>query len=321
MFEMKSCCYVITFLIASALFVPARAETVILDFTHPIPSFKPSADDPMKPDLDNPWHESTPIPSFGQQTVLSVGQFPTNWGTFDLGTLILSEHHGTHLDMPAHYLNMIETMEEGGIPVTDRPEAHESDVTQLVGPIVLIDISDRIQAELAKNGGTPSPDTAVTDFSEASGNVITAADIEAVADRLKPGAWLVLNLGWSGFYFDGPDFASDPYINNWNHPGLSKAAVDKLIEISETNGRIAGIVADNIGVETGESAHGIGDQWKDSWYAHRRLLQRGFKFVENAADLDQLAAYSDEACTLIVGAPKHTRGTGGPSRVIAMCEQ
>jgi kynurenine formamidase len=28
-----------------------------------------------------------------------------------------------------------------------------------------------------------------------------------------------------------------------------------------------------------------------------------------------------DSCTLIVGAPKHVRGSGGPSRVIALCEK
>ena len=45
-----------------------------------------------------------------------------------------------------------------------------------------------------------------------------------------------------------------------------------------------------------------------------RLLQRGVKFVENAANLGQLAMANPDGCTLVVGAPKHVRGTGGPSR-------
>ena len=52
-----------------------------------------------------------------------------------------------------------------------------------------------------------------------------------------------------------------------------------------------------------------------------RLLQRGVKFVENATNLDQLAMARPGSCTAVVGAPKHVRGTGGPSRVLALCER
>ena len=46
---------------------------------------------------------------------------------------------------------------------------------------MLIDISGRAQAELDKNGGKPSPDRSVTDFSNSSPNVVRADDTAAVA--------------------------------------------------------------------------------------------------------------------------------------------
>ncbi len=213
-------------------------------------------------------------------------------------------------------------MEKGGIPPNKRMKAHQLGAEDLVGRIVLIDISGRVNTELGKNGGKPHPDPKVTNFGDNSANVVTADDIAAVADRLDDGVWLVLHLAWSNFYFQGTDFAKDPYINSWNHPGLSHAAVDKLIEIENQKGiRIQGIVADNIGIESGESSKGVDDKWTNSWYAHVRGLQRGWKFVENAANLGLLAMAKPNTCTLIVGAPKHVRGTGGPSRVIALCEK
>lgn len=297
----------------------AQAADFTVDLTHPIPTYHPMEGDAMKPDLAKPWLDSQAIPTFGQQAVLSFGQFPTNQGHFDLGTLVIAEHHGTHMDSAAHYVNNDGSMEADGTPATERKRTHQLDAEDLIGPLVLIDISGRVQKELDKNGGKPSTDKSVTDFSESSSNVVTADDIAAVADQLKPGAWLVLNLGWSRFYFQGTDFGKDPYINGFNHPGLSKGAVDKLIEIMDKNGTISGIVADNIGVESGESAVGEDDKWTNSWYAHVRLLQRGVKLVENAANLGQLAQAKAGSCTLIVGAPKHVNGTGGPSRVMAIC--
>ena len=298
----------------------AQGASFLLDLTHPIPTFDAMEGDATAPDLSKPWKGSKAIPSFGQQTVLALSKFPTNQGHFDLGRLILSEHHGTHIDSPGHYLNNAETLEAGNS--NSRKLVDELSADDLIGRIVLIDISGRVQAELDKNGGRPSPDKAVTDFSNSSTNVVGPGDIAAVADKLDNGVWLVLNLGWSRYYFAGADFAKDPYINGWNHPGMNKAAVDKLIEVMDAKGiRINGIVADNIGIDSGESAIGADDKWTDSWHAHVRLLQRGLKFVENGANLGQLAQAKADSCTLIVGAPKHVRGTGGPSRLLAMCER
>jgi kynurenine formamidase len=265
---------------------------------------------------------SKPIPTFGQQTVLTIADFPTNQGTFNLGTLILSEHHGTHLDTAGHYVNTPQSMDKGGIPWEKRKLVHQLGAADLIGRVVLIDISGRVKAELDKNGGKPSPDPKVTDFGEKSKNVITPEDIAEVEKQLTSGVWLLLATGWSKFYFDGIDFAKDPYVNGFNHPGISNAAVDKLIEIEDKKKiRIRGIVSETVGVETGESAKGKDDKWTDSWYAHVRGLQRGWMFVENATNLTQLAMAKPGGCTLVVGAPKHTRGTGGPSRVLAMCRK
>jgi kynurenine formamidase len=293
-----------------------------IDLSHPIPTFAPDAEDPMKADLSKPYLDSTPIPTFGGQTVLSFGKFPTNQGHFSLGTFVMAEHHGTHLDTPGHYVNDAQSLEGENLPAEQRQHTHDLNANDLIGHAVFIDISGRVEMELAKNGGVPSPDTSVTDFSNSSPNVITADDIAAVEKQIKNGVWLVLNTGWSKFYFSGPDFAKDPYINGFNHPGMSKAAVDKLIEIMDRKGvLIGGIVADNIGIDSGQSAVGDDDKWTNSWHAHVRLLQRGVKFVENATNLGQLAMAKDPGkCTIVVGAPKHIAGTGGPSRVLALCK-
>ena len=300
----------------------SAADKIVIDLTHPIPTFKPMDGDPMKPDLSKPWGDARLHPTFGQHAVLAISEFPTNQGKFDIGQIILTEHHGTHLDTSAHYINNADSMEEGGTPPAERKLAHQLGAKDLIGSVVLVDISGRVQAELDKNGGNPSPDTSATDFSNSSPNVVTADDIEAVKGDIENGVWLVLNLGWSKFFFGGPDFAKDPYVNAWNHPGISPAAVDKLIEIMDEKGvKIAGIVADNIAIDSGQSSKGEDDQWTNAFYAHVRLLQRNLLFVENAANLDLLATVRNpKDCLLSVGAPKHVRGTGGPSRVMAICD-
>ncbi len=300
----------------------AAADSFVVDLTHPVPTFAPMEGDPTKPDLAKPYLGSKPIPTFGQQTVFSLGQFPTNQGHFDLGTLVLSEHHGTHMDTPGHFVNNADTQKPENPSADKRKLAHLVDGNDLTGRVVLVDISARVQAELDKNGGRPSPDKSVTDFSDASGNVVTAVDIEAVADKIDNGVWLVLNQGWSRFYFEGPDFAKDPYINGWNFPGLTPGAVDKIIEIENAKGvRINGIMSDVIGVESGQNSRGEDENWTNSWYAHVNGLQRGWKLVENGTNQGQLAMAKPDSCTLVVGAPKHVRGTGGPSRVLALCDK
>ena len=298
------------------------AGSFIIDLTHPIPTFQPMEGDPMMPEMGKPWLDSQAIPTFGQQTVLAIGQFPTNQGHFDLGTLVLSEHHGTHIDSSAHYVNNAESLEDGNPAADQREYMHMLDGADLSGQIVLVDTSARVQAELDKNGGVPSPDTSVTDFSDASGNAIGADDIAAVADRIDDGVWLVLNQSWSRFFFQGADFAADPYINDWNYPGLTPAAVDKIIEIEDARGvRINGIMSDVIGVETGQNSRGEDESWTNSWYAHIRGLQRGWKLIENGNSLGQLAMAKPDSCMLVAGALKHVRGTGGPARILAFCEK
>jgi len=323
-FKMKKSSTGLALIVAAIVCTTASyaGNMITIDLTHPIPTFAPSEEDPMKADTSKPYLDSVPIPTFGGQTVFALGKFPTNRGHFDLGTLVLAEHHGTHLDTPGHFINNDESMEADGIAVGDRKLMHQLDAGDLIGKVVYIDISARVDTELAKNGGTPSPDKSVTDFSNNTNNVVTADDIAAVEDKIDNGVWLVINTGWSRFYFSGADFAKDPYINGFNHPGMNKAAVDKLIEIMDAKGvKISGIVADNIGVDSGDSAVGDDDKWTNSWHAHVRLLQRGVKFIENGANLGQLAMTGNpDNCTIVVGAPKHVRGTGGPSRVLAICQ-
>ncbi len=296
----------------------ASAGMFLVDLTHPIGTFKPLNGDITKPDLNAPNLDSIAVPTFGQQAVYDFHfNFATNQGKFQLGQILLSEHHGTHMDSSRHFVNTPETMEGDG---SRRKYMHQMTAEDLIGPAVVIDISSRVQAELDKNGGNPSPETSVTDFSNASNNVVTAADIDAIASQLENRIWLVANLGWSRFFYD-PNGATTPYFNGWNFPGFNKGAIDRLIEIEDERGiRINGIVIDNIGIDTGESSIGKDGKWIDSWHSHVRGLQRGWKFVENATNLGQVAMAKAGSCNIVVGAPKHVQGGGGPSRVLALCE-
>ena len=67
-------------------------------------------------------------------------------------------------------------------------------VEDLTGPVVVIDISARVDAELNKNDGSPGP-VEVTNFGSATASVVTAADIDAIADQLEARTWVIVNTG------------------------------------------------------------------------------------------------------------------------------
>ncbi|MDH7804540.1 MULTISPECIES: cyclase family protein [unclassified Rhizobium] len=294
----------------------AGAETRYLDLTHPIPTFEPLEGKPTEADLTKPLGDSKPIPSFFPQAVFEPSTNPMDSGHFYRGILRIAEHHGTHVDAPSHYVNTKETLEKDAVPIKFQSELTLKDLT---GPIVYIDISKRVQNELDKNNGVPSPDINKTNFSESSENNVTVSDINAVADKLQDGSWLVVNSGWDKF-FVGQDLATSPYVNGWNFPGVSKAALDRLIEIEDQKGfRVNGIATDNLGIDAGETERGEGDQWNNSYHSHVRGLQRGWKFVENIANLDSLSAVNVDDCTMIIGALPIEGGSGSPARIIAAC--
>ncbi len=310
----------------------AGAEGFIFhDLSHPIPLFKPLNGDSTRSDLSAPVKDSKPIAGSGgmlgvrtAKPALQVSNGSVQWGYF-----YLEEHYGTHVDSTHHYITSNKDLITVAEP--DQRSVDEYTLDELIGPIVYIDISDRVRKELAKNGGNPSPDPAVTNFDNDSGNNVSAADIDAVADQLVDGAYIVIHTGWEAFYQGPPAKPSNwahRYNNLLNHPGLTEDAVDRLVQIEETRGiRIGGLVADNIAVESGHSIRGPNMKTSEVYppgfqmYLHAVGLPRGWKVVENAANLEVLAGHRPGTCTLIVGALKLVGASGSPARLIAMCER
>lgn len=302
----------------------ARADLNFIDLTHSIPTFEPSAEDPIKPDLSKPIGNSKPIAGFYHQAVLYPADiWATNDGEFASAAMLIQEHNGTSFNSPNHYVNNRRSLEPDAVPQKERKASEALMINQLTGKIVLIDISARVRQELAKNGGMPDPDTSITDFSDSSNATVRAKDIEAIADQIEDGVWIIAHLGWFHLYgMGGEDWDAPGYVNGLNHPGFTREAIDKLIDIMKTKGvKISGIAADSLSTDSGEGVKGLDNKWSDSWPAHVRLYQRDILIVENLANLDALsAAYQQGECSLVVGALKHVGGTGGPARVIAVCD-
>lgn len=300
---------------------PANLE--FIDLSHPIPTFAPGQSDATKPDLTQPVDNSTPIAGFYQQAILyPTDIWATSQGHFKSRAILIQEHNGTSFNAPNHYHNDDSSTEQGAVPANQRKAAHQLGSEQLTGNIVLIDVSKRVKAELAKNGGTPSPDLTITDFSDSSSATIRAADIRAVADQITDGAWLVGRVGWEQFYFSGTeDWDQSQYVNGLNHPGFTSEAIEEIIQImDEKDIKISGIAADSFSTDSGQGAKGSDDKWSNAWPAHVRLYQRDILIVENLTNLSLLAQQQGE-CSLMVGALNHVGGTGGPARVMAVCDR
>ena len=295
----------------------AAAETFVADLSHIHGTYAPKDGDIGQPDMSKPHKGSVAVPVFGLQGVQErLPDYPTNNGPFIEGRFVVHEHFGTHVDAPAHVENNEATRESGN---PDLRTAEELTAEDLYGPVVYLDISARVQAELDNNNGIPGP-ISVTDFSDESKVGITATDIEAIEDKIKEGVWIVVNTNWSKFFYE-EDKKKSPYINNWNYPGFSAGACDKLIEIEDRKGiRIDGIVMDNMSVGSGDNGTGPKDDWIDAWHCHIRGIQRGWLLVENAANLGRLSNAKPGSCSLFVGALKIANAAGVPSRVIAVCE-
>jgi kynurenine formamidase len=84
-------------------------------------------------------------------------------------------------------------------------------------------------------------------------------------------------------------------------PGFGKSATDLLAEMN-----VAAIGVDTLSLDPGNSA---------DFAVHNSWLPGGRYGIEALNNLDSLPA---TGATIVVGAPKHKRGTGGPARVLAL---
>jgi kynurenine formamidase len=190
---------------------------------------------------------------------------------FNLFTMRVNEHTGTHVDAPLHFS-------------ADGQSVDEILVENLVCPLVVVDIREKAAS---------NPDAA-----------LTPDDLSAwiaAHGEIPPGACVALHSGWAEHVgtdrFRGVDAAGVQH-----YPGFHVEAAQMLIE--ETGA--IGIASDTLSLDIGAS------QTFDAHYAWLPTNRWG---IECIAGLDAVPA---SGATLIVGAPKHRGGTGGPARVLAL---
>ena len=185
-----------------------------------------------------------------------------------------AEHGGTHLDAPVHFA-------EG------RHASDEIPLSSLIGPAVVIDVSDRAD-----------PDYRVS--------VDDLTLWESQHGRIPDGAILLVRTGWDARYSDrtaylgtartGPDAVAELHF-----PGLAPGAAQWLVE----NRRI-----DAFGIDTPSVDYGQSTDFK----THVILYQQNIPGFENVANLGQLPAIG----SFVVALPMKIRhGSGGPLRIVA----
>lgn len=165
----------------------------------------------------------------------------------------------------------------------DGKSVDEIPVENLIAPLCVIDIAARAAGDA---------DTQVT-----------PDDIKAwiaAHGEIPANACVAMHSGWGAYVasdkFRGFDGKAQHY------PGFHVEAAKMLIE--ETG-------AASIAVDTLSLDHGMSPDFA----THYAWLPSGRFGIENLANLDKVPA---AGATLVVGAPKHRGGTGGPARIFAM---
>jgi len=166
----------------------------------------------------------------------------------------------------------------------DGQSVDEIPVENLVCPLAVIDIA----ARAAENADAQ----------------VTPDDIKAWVEANGPipdGACVAMHSGWAGKTGDA-GFRNADGEGKMHFPGFHVEAAKMLIE--ETG-------AVSIAVDTLSLDHGISGDFA----THYAWLPTNRYGIENLTNLDKVPA---SGATLVVGAPTHRGGSGGPARIFAM---
>lgn len=182
------------------------------------------------------------------------------------------EHLGTHLDAPNHF-------------ELNQPSVDQLPFEQLVGPAVLIDITDKSEHD---------PDY-----------VLLSSDIEQwekVHGQIPDGSVVLLHTGWSKRWHNFEEYKNKDMHGCMHFPGYSKESALFLVE----KRRIRGIGIDTLS----------GDCGNCSAFQVHHVINRAGKFIlENVANLDMLPP---RGFTLVVAPIKIEGGSGGQCRIWAL---
>ncbi|WP_179379836.1 cyclase family protein [Jannaschia marina] len=166
----------------------------------------------------------------------------------------------------------------------DGKSVDEIEVGNLVVPLCVIDIREKADAD---------PDAQVTPDD-------LAAWIEVNGD-IPDRSCVAMLSGW-GDKVAEPAYRGADDAGGLHFPGFHPEATAMLLEQTSA----AAMAVDTLSLDHGPS---------QDFATHYAWLPAGRYGIENLAGLEQMPP---AGATLIVGAPKHAGGTGGPARILAM---
>lgn len=182
------------------------------------------------------------------------------------------EHLGTHIDAPNHF-------------VQNQPSVDQIPFKQLVGPAVVITITDKVVHD--------------ADYA------LSLSDIslwEKTNGPIPDEAIVLLNTGWSSRWVNFEDYKNRDKNDRMHFPGYSKEAARFLTE----KRHIKGIGIDTLSADCGNCSD----------FAVHHIINGAGKFIlENVANLDKLPP---KGATLIIAPIKLEGGSGGQCRIWAI---
>jgi kynurenine formamidase len=188
-----------------------------------------------------------------------------------------AEHGGTHIDAPIHFH-------------ADRWTVDEIPLDRLVGPAILVDVSDRCEKD-------PDHRVLVSDFEA----------WEKQHGRIPTASIVLIRTGFGRFWPDrkaylGTDERGAQAVAKLHFPGLHPDAARWLIAERKIRA---------VGLDTASIDHGPSKQFE----THRALSEANVPAFENLAGLDELPASGFSVVALPI---KIRGGSGGPLRAIAI---
>jgi kynurenine formamidase len=118
---------------------------------------------------------------------------------------------------------------------------------------------------------------------------------------IPPGACVAMNAGWDA-HVATPKFRNADAEGKMHFPGFHVEAAQMLMEEAD----VAGLAVDTLSLDYGISA---------DFATHYAWLPTNRWGIECIANLGAVPA---AGATLVVGAPKHAGGTGGPARIFTL---
>ena len=188
-----------------------------------------------------------------------------------------AEHGGTHIDAPIHFH-------------ADRWTVDEIPLDRLVGPAVLVDVSERCAKDRDHR-------VLVSDFEA----------WEKQHGRIPAASIVLIRTGFGRFWPDrkaylGTDERGAPAVAKLHFPGLHPDAARWLIAERQIRA---------VGLDTASIDHGPSKDFE----THRALFEKNVPAFENLAGLEELPATGFTVVALPI---KIRGGSGGPLRAIAI---